>query len=123
MASLSTRLRVELLDGCLNQFSMDEYEDSFRVVTTYEDYEGNGRTTRYNAVYVMDAEYLNMTGTLEGIAPNENVFAARFMGERLYLVTFERVDPFFVIDLVIWFSKSAWRAKDSWIFKLFASVW
>lgn len=85
----------------LNQFSMDEYGGSFRAVTTYESYDGggNGGTTRYNAVYVMDSQHLGMTGILEGIAPNEDVFAARFMGDRLYLVTFERVDPFFVIDL------------------------
>ncbi|QLH07363.1 beta-propeller domain-containing protein [Nitrosopumilus ureiphilus] len=83
----------------LNQFSMDKYKDSFRVVTTYDHYDGNGLTTRYNAVYVMDDEQLDTIGNLDGIAPNENVFASRFMGEKLYLVTFERIDPFFVIDL------------------------
>lgn len=31
--------------------------------------------------------------------PNENLHATRFVGERLYAVTFERTDPLYVIDL------------------------
>ena len=93
------KAKGEIPGWLLNQFSMDEYNNSLRAVTTYENYEGDGRITRYNGVYVMDSKNLNMTGTLGGIAPNENVFSARFIGDRLYLVTFERVDPFFVIDL------------------------
>ncbi|MDH7480037.1 MAG: beta-propeller domain-containing protein, partial [Syntrophomonadaceae bacterium] len=31
--------------------------------------------------------------------PGEKIYSVRFMGERCYLVTFEKVDPFFVIDL------------------------
>jgi len=38
-------------------------------------------------------------GTLSGIAPKENFQSARFIGNRLYLVTFEQIDPLFVIDL------------------------
>ncbi|OPX72016.1 MAG: Beta propeller domain protein [Methanoregulaceae archaeon PtaB.Bin108] len=49
-------------------------------------------------MYVLD-EGLTVTGTLEYIAPEESIYAARFMGDRLYLVTFKRIDPFFVIDL------------------------
>jgi uncharacterized secreted protein with C-terminal beta-propeller domain len=38
-------------------------------------------------------------GTLPDIAPGERIYAARFMGDRLYLVTFRQTDPFFVIGL------------------------
>jgi uncharacterized secreted protein with C-terminal beta-propeller domain len=38
-------------------------------------------------------------GKLEGIAEGESIYAARFVGERLYLVTFRQIDPFFVIDV------------------------
>ncbi len=31
--------------------------------------------------------------------PGRRIYAARFMGDRLYLVTFRETDPFFVIDL------------------------
>lgn len=82
----------------LNQFSMDESGDRFRVATTIEYYIQNEGTIRSNAVYVLD-EKLNIVGELEDIAPNESIFSSRFMGDRLYLVTFEQIDPFFVIDL------------------------
>jgi len=76
----------------LNQFSMDEYDDYFRVATTTY-----GETTR-NHVYILDMD-LNIVGSLEDLAPGETIYSARFMGERGYLVTFKQVDPLFVIDL------------------------
>lgn len=82
----------------LNQFSMDEKGDRFRVATTIEYYSPYSGTVRSNAVYVLD-EGLNIVGGLDGIAPDESIFSARFMGDRLYLVTFQQIDPFFVIDL------------------------
>ena len=82
----------------LNQFSMDENGDRFRVATTTEYYIQHQGTVRTNAVYVLD-EQLNIVGELDEIAPDESIFSARFMGDRLYLVTFQQIDPFFVIDL------------------------
>ena len=82
----------------LNQFSMDEHDRKLRVATTNEYHSPRDGNIRYNAVYVLD-ENLNIVGSLDRIAQNESIFSARFMGERLYLVTFERIDPFFVIDL------------------------
>ncbi|MCV0401834.1 MAG: beta-propeller domain-containing protein [Nitrosopumilus sp.] len=82
----------------LNQFSMDERGDRFRVATTSEIYTQYEGTVRSNAVYVLD-ENLEIVGELEEIAPDESIFSARFMGDRLYLVTFQQIDPFFVIDL------------------------
>jgi uncharacterized secreted protein with C-terminal beta-propeller domain len=81
----------------LNQFSMDEREGYFRIATT------NGFATRSggstsNNVYVLNAS-LGVTGKLEGLAPGEDIYSARFMGSRCYLVTFKKVDPLFVIDL------------------------
>jgi inhibitor of cysteine peptidase len=76
----------------LNQFSMDEYDGYFRVATTTY-----GQTTQNN-VYILDMD-LNITGSLENLAPGETIYSARFMGERGYLVTFKQVDPLFVIDL------------------------
>lgn len=82
----------------LNQFSMDEHNDRFRVATTVEYYSQYKGTVRSNAVYVLD-ENLKIVGGIDGIAPDESIFSARFMGDRLYLVTFQQIDPFFVIDL------------------------
>jgi len=82
----------------LNQFSMDENGDRFRVATTTEIYTQYKGTVRSNAVYILD-EQLNLVGGLDQIAPNESIFSARFIEDRLYLVTFQQIDPFFVIDL------------------------
>jgi uncharacterized secreted protein with C-terminal beta-propeller domain len=76
----------------LNQYSMDEYDGHFRVATTTRD------ETSRNNVYVLNMS-LNLTGSLEDLAPGETIYSARFMGERGYLVTFKQVDPLFVIDL------------------------
>ena len=81
----------------LNQYSMDENNNKFRVATTSEYYSSKGITTSNN-VYVMDTS-LHIVGSLEKIAPEESIYSARFMGDKLYLVTYQRIDPFFVIDL------------------------
>ena len=83
----------------LNQFSMDEHGDRFRVATTNDSVSPDGRFSLSNAVYVLDRDDLSVVGSVEGLAPDESIFSARFMGDRLYLVTFELIDPFFVIDL------------------------
>ncbi len=75
----------------LNQFSMDEYAGNFRIATTVG---WNGD----NNVYVLD-EDLDVIGELEGLAPGESIYSARFMGSRCYLVTFKKIDPLFVIDM------------------------
>jgi len=76
----------------LNQFSMDEYDSNFRIVTqTWSE------TTQTN-LYILDAN-LSIIGRLENLAPGENLHSARLMGKRGYLVTFMKTDPLFVIDL------------------------
>jgi uncharacterized secreted protein with C-terminal beta-propeller domain len=74
----------------IDQFAMDEYEGHFRVATS----EGYTQTN----VYVLN-ENLETVGELEGLAPDETMYSSRFIGDRGYLVTFKKVDPFFVIDL------------------------
>ncbi len=81
----------------LNQFSMDESGDYFRVATTSQFWTPKG-SVQYNNVYVMDKS-LEIAGKLEEIAPDERIYSTRFIGNRLYMVTFKRMDPLFVIDL------------------------
>jgi inhibitor of cysteine peptidase len=85
----------------LNQFSMDEYNGYFRIATTINNF--NWRTfteepQSTNNVYVLDMN-LNTVGTLENLAPGEQIYSTRFMGNRCYMVTFRNIDPLFVIDL------------------------
>lgn len=80
----------------LNQFSMDEHENSFRIATTVDqDWQNN--TVSKNNLYVLNLN-LETVGSVTNIAPDETIYSVRFMGDRTYMVTFKKVDPFFVID-------------------------
>ncbi|MBQ9931113.1 MAG: beta-propeller domain-containing protein [Firmicutes bacterium] len=118
-------LRFELNDGALylaaegkvpgtllNQFSMDEYDDHFRVVTTVNDYSYTSYTDEAhgwvnyewsddvttNALFVLDMD-LNKTGSVEGLGADERVYSVRFTGDIGYFVTFRETDPLFAVDL------------------------
>ena len=78
----------------LNQFSMDEYNGYLRITTTT----GWGEATN-NRLYVLD-EDLVVVSMLENLGkPNEQIKSTRFVGDYAYLVTFEQIDPFYVINL------------------------
>ncbi len=91
----------------LDQFAMDEYKGYFRVATTsmklilvnttYTPYIDIGFSS-VNNIYILDGN-LEVVGKLEGIAPSEQVYSARFMGDILFLVTYRRIDPLFAINL------------------------
>ena len=88
----------------LNSFSMDEDEASgfLRMATsTPQIWWQNNSRPRENVVSVLrqEGDSLLLHGQLDNIAPNEQIYSARFVGERAYVVTFLRVDPLFVIDL------------------------
>lgn len=77
----------------LNQFSMDEHNDYFRIITM----SWRNGTSQTN-LYVLDKN-LTVTGKLENLGLNEYLHSSRFMDERCYLVTFKKTDPLFVINL------------------------
>ena len=81
----------------LNQFSMDEYKKSFRIATT----RGQGWNAEMNPLrnnlYVLNRD-LERVGSIEDIAPGEQIYSVRFIGDRAYMVTFRTIDPLFVID-------------------------
>ncbi len=98
----------------LNQFSLGEQDDLLRVATT----EGhaivgmpmpglvgaafNGRMpASENHVVVLEqvGNKLEIAGRIDGIAPGEQLYAARFVGNRGFLVTFQKIDPLFTVDL------------------------
>ncbi|MFM8379881.1 MAG: beta-propeller domain-containing protein [Planctomycetia bacterium] len=85
-------------DGSLvNQFAADDHGDFLRVAVT----ETTPAGTRSNALHVLAAQgnTLAVVGSVENIAPGESIMSARFLGETAYMVTFEQVDPLFVVDL------------------------
>lgn len=81
----------------LNQFSMDEHDGFFRIATTVGEVTGYADTSKNN-IYILD-ENLQRVSQIEGIAPGEKIYSARFMGDKAFLVTFKKVDPLFTIDL------------------------
>lgn len=95
---LKYRARGEVPGWILNRYSMDEHNSHFRVATTKGWSWGAGEDQSRNIVTVLDMA-LNQTGKLDDIAPGEQIYSARFIGDRCYLVTFRQIDPFFVIDM------------------------
>jgi hypothetical protein len=77
----------------LNQFAADK-QDVFLRVVVETPWEGSGVV-----VLEQQGESLVAVGSLSGLAPNENLYSVRFVGDRAYFVTFRMVDPLFVVDL------------------------
>ena len=94
----------------LEQFAMDERDGTFRIATTstrikaVQVEEGNPayfwpETEPSTGLYILDKEDLELIGKVEGLAPGERMYAARYVGSAAFLVTFRRVDPLFAIDI------------------------
>lgn len=50
-----------------------------------------------NTVYTLD-EKLNKKGEIKGLAKKESIYAARYLGDYGYFVTYEETDPLFTVD-------------------------
>jgi len=94
----------------VNQFALSEHEGVLRVATTTGQW---GRwwmadpepmssqlVTMVRSVDMeTDEQILVEAGRVDGIAPGERIWSARFDGDRAYIVTFEQIDPLWVIDV------------------------
>lgn len=76
-----------------DRYSIDEYNSYFRIATT-----NANNTTTSNGVYVFDKDG-NLVGKVDNLAPGERIFSARFDKDKAYIITFQQIDPLFVIDL------------------------
>lgn len=98
---INVRANGKVPGHIMNQFSLDERDDVLRIATTI-----NARWSRFdkqrtestNNVYTLD-QNLNILDELKGLAEGESIYSTRFIGDKLYMVTFRQIDPFFVIDL------------------------
>ncbi len=104
----SGRIAGSLVNRQQPDFRMSEVDDVLRVVTTrWTADEADAFDHRlYTLALAPDAPELEILAQLpeadsgEVIGkPNEDLFGVRFIGDRAYLVTFERIDPLYVIDL------------------------
>lgn len=92
-----------IVDGyLLNQFSMDEHNGYFRVVTernqTYSGMYNSISNVTSAGLYIFDSN-LELVGKTENVANGENVKSVRFDGDIAYFVTFRQTDPLFTVDL------------------------
>ena len=80
--------------GYLNDsFSLNEYDGTLRVVSTYYD----EMWEEWNALYILD-EKLQQLSAIEDLAQGETIRSARFFGTTGYFVTFRQTDPLFSVD-------------------------
>lgn len=82
----------------VDQFALSEHEGVMRVAATeLED------DTSSSVIYTFQAGngQLEELDSLDGLAPDESIFAARFVGDIGYIVTYEQMlgDPLFTFDL------------------------
>lgn len=87
-----------VLGNPMNQYSMDEDANgNFRIVT--QNYAWSSAKNQNTTEVSIISPSGKVIGKLENIALGENFQSARFIADRLYLVTFEQIDPLFVISL------------------------
>lgn len=54
----------------------------------------------HNNLYVLDSG-MKVVSKTEGLAENEEIYSARFMGDYGYFVTYRNTDPLFAVDFLI----------------------
>lgn len=97
-----------------DSFALSEYNGHLRIVATIpannisllrsnidiapENTTDNPIVEDVNALYILD-EKMELTGKLTGLAPGEQIYSARFMGDIGYFVTYRNTDPLFSVDL------------------------
>jgi len=79
----------------LNQFAFDEQDGELRLATTVME---DDNDLSENDLYVLNGE-LEITGSVQGMAAGQRVYAVRFIEDRGYVITYRQVDPLHVIDL------------------------
>lgn len=87
-------VRTSLVPGSLlSDYAIDEdANENLRLVTQQT---GQEVSTQLN---VLSSTGVAL-GSLTDIAPKERFQSARFIGDRVYLVTFQQIDPLFVLDV------------------------
>ena len=77
----------------LNQFSLDEYNNYLRTATTSGQWSNS-----FSDIYVLDND-LNIVGSVRDLGKTEKIYSVRFLQDNAYVVTFRKIDPFYVLDL------------------------
>lgn len=93
------------VDGIVqDQFGIDVHDGQLRVATTTGTWgrwwlEDPEPMMNHVAIFDEVGGLLVEQGRVGGIAPDERLWSARFTDDRAYLITFEQIDPLWIIDL------------------------
>jgi uncharacterized secreted protein with C-terminal beta-propeller domain len=79
------------------RYSLDEENGNLRVSTTVADTWSFDVETE-NDLYTLNSD-LEIIGSVKGMGLNEQIYSTRYIGDKAYIVTFRRIDPFHVVDL------------------------
>ena len=74
-------------------FAISEEDGILRVLTTDE-----SSVASENRLYLLD-DQLKKIGCLENIAKGEEVYAARYIGDIAYFITYHNTDPLYAVDI------------------------
>jgi len=100
LSDLAIKANGTIAGTPLNQFSLDEYQGDLRIATTI----GRGWLSfgsieeSANDIYILGND-LKIKGSITDLGLTEEIYSARFVGDKGYLVTFRRTDPFYILDL------------------------
>lgn len=79
----------------LDQYSVNEYKGHLRVATSTAE---ENDTKESNNVYILNND-MKIVGRLENFSEGNEIQAAVFIKDKVYIETFNILDPFYVIDL------------------------
>ncbi len=87
-----------------SSYALSEHEGTLRVATTTNPITSDGTgasSSSSSGVHVLQrqGDTLTEVGAVTDLGRNEQIYAVRFLGAYGYVVTFQRTDPLFVLDL------------------------
>lgn len=83
------KAKTKVKGKTINQYSLDEKDNHLRIAL----YDNDG-----SRVAIFD-EDLKQIGRSDNVAKGEKMYSSRFIGDKVYFVTYKTIDPLFVMDL------------------------
>lgn len=107
MENMTQIAKFQMKDGIMNAvdaasikgnifdtFAINESGNTLRVLAT--SYDGSGNSS--NHLYLFD-ENMKLVSSLDDIAKGEEIYAARYLGNTVYFITYRNTDPLFAVDI------------------------
>jgi len=87
--NIEYKAKTKVKGKTINQYSLDEKDNHLRIAL----YDNDG-----SRVAIFD-EDLKQIGISDNVAKGEKMYSSRFIGDKVYFVTYKTIDPLFVMDL------------------------